>query len=588
MRLKLLSVFIFFSVCVFATHERGGYITYTPMGSGVYKFHIYTWTNFTPANSGSDRCDLTLFIDGTDTVNCPRINGTGPCPNGGIGVDGVMIVPASGNYGGIKENVYEGFYTLLPGMHTFAIVDPNRDANIINVPNSVSRSFALMDTLFLYNTVDGMFNTAPVVNYAPVDNACQGQPFCYNPGVTEIDGDSLDFSIAKSYEGDPNNSMGVSLMNNETIPSGITIDKHTGLLCWNSPQSQGEYVISILVREYRRDPKNCGHVYMISETILDFPVLVKVCNSTNITFTTSLQNACVVAGTTLTLQANASGATNIISPVSISAVGLPLTSMSIGNNATFTYTSTGFSASGNFNWTPSCSAVQLNPYPVTIRAFDASLPPNANYSSLLVKVISPPPVNLTATNLGTSVALSWNAPPNCNQTSGDTVQNYYVYRVDSCVNFIPSSCQTGVPANAGYLHIGTTPSSVTTFTDTNVPPTNMCTYIVAAGFENCSMSKATPGACVVTGIENNFLNENISLFPNPTTGNINLKITLQNPGNLKISISNTLGQEVFSKTENNVSNNIFEYDLSKLNRGIYFATICSDNTKVIVRKISVE
>src|SRR4051812_18216533 len=103
-RSKLMILLVLFSTISFATHERSGYITYSSLGNGMYQFKIYTWTNL--QSVASDRCELILYIDGTDSVICPRINGTGPCPNGGNGVDGIAIVASGSGYGGIKENIY--------------------------------------------------------------------------------------------------------------------------------------------------------------------------------------------------------------------------------------------------------------------------------------------------------------------------------------------------------------------------------------------------------------------------------------------------------------------------------------------------
>ncbi len=517
MRFRLFILLFFVSCISFATHNRAGYINYCWVGGTNYHIRIYTYTNFNTGvggNTGSDRCEQMLYIDGDqDSVMCYRTNSTDACPNGGIppGFDGQIIIPFF-SAGNVKLNIYEGtIIGLNIGTHVLTMIDPNRDANIINLPNSVNRSFALISTISISNSFGNKTNCSPFITNKPIDYACVGKPYCFNPQAIDPDNDSLDFSFTKSYEGGGGNPGSVSMMNDEIVPSGITVNKYTGLLCWTSPQQTGEFVLALLIKEYRRNPLD-GSVRLIGTTVLDIQILVQENCDGSIAMTIE-PGQCVVAGTTYTntITATKTG-TSIMPPLKLTAYGLPLTSSTIGTNATFTDTPSGNTVTGIFSWTPDCRAVQVNNYYVTIQASDNNTVPYSSYSTFSVKVISPPPQNVVALSAGSNINLSWAPPSICNQTTGNIIQKYLVFRNDGCSPFIPSPCETGVPSNTGYVLIGVVTSTLSvtsfSFSDSNFgagfPPGNTYSYIVVAQFVDGSLSiasSATSSTCVTTKLD---------------------------------------------------------------------------------------
>lgn len=512
MRKCLILLLALLGFSAFATHNRSGYISYCYNPStGKYTFRIFTYTNL--SSTPADRCEQTLFIDNQDSIICPRVNGTGPGPNN-CPVDGVEIVPASGSYGGVKENIYEGSLHLNPGMHVLTMIDPNRDAGIINLGGSGSQNitFALVDTIYIWNMVGLRSNCTPTVSNPPIQNACADQNWCYNPGMVDPENDSLVYSLSKSYEDDPNNPPGgVQPIFGETFPSVITVDPLTGDLCWKPvPHQQGEYNLALLIKEYRKNPID-GKRYPIGTMIFDIQVLVVECTTSNqITFMQAPANTCIVADgvNSYSAAASASG-TGITPPLNLSASGLPFNASVVGTPSHFSASSSGNSASGTFSWTPTCKAVHSNPYYVTIEAKDSNTPlANANFSTFNILVISPPPSNVVATPQGSNIHLSWSAPPGCGQTTGNVIQKYLIYRNDSCNPFVPAPCQTGVPASSGYALVGTTTASTFTFTDSNfglgLAPGNSYSYIIVAQFADGSLSIAsssTANTCVTLKLD---------------------------------------------------------------------------------------
>lgn len=74
-----------------------------------------------------------------------------------------------------------------------------------------------------------------------------------------------------------------------------------------------------------------------------------------------------------------------------------------------------------------------------------------------------------------------------------------------------------------------------------------------------------------------------SIYPNPTTGVLNIEVDLLNPGRTKVSIMNALGQEVMNVTEQTGNRIQHTADLSTLGSGVYFVRIVSGNHQLVKR-----
>ncbi|MDR2835943.1 MAG: T9SS type A sorting domain-containing protein [Bacteroidales bacterium] len=76
---------------------------------------------------------------------------------------------------------------------------------------------------------------------------------------------------------------------------------------------------------------------------------------------------------------------------------------------------------------------------------------------------------------------------------------------------------------------------------------------------------------------NNFENEKISIYPNPTSNNINIRTENEN---LLLEIFDIIGSKVFETHLNSLENNI---NISKLNKGIYLVKIGDKVQNIIVQ-----
>ncbi|MFI5140822.1 MAG: T9SS type A sorting domain-containing protein [Bacteroidia bacterium] len=97
-----------------------------------------------------------------------------------------------------------------------------------------------------------------------------------------------------------------------------------------------------------------------------------------------------------------------------------------------------------------------------------------------------------------------------------------------------------------------------------------------------------PIVCPPSGIEQNHLGSNINLFPNPNSGQFNFAITLPEAANLNFTVVNMLGQVVYTKSENGVTNAVLSCDLSHLAKGVYYANITDDKNNRTIKKIIIE
>ncbi len=91
-----------------------------------------------------------------------------------------------------------------------------------------------------------------------------------------------------------------------------------------------------------------------------------------------------------------------------------------------------------------------------------------------------------------------------------------------------------------------------------------------------------------TGLHANVLEASLALYPNPNNGQFNFAIALPYTTNLTVNVVNTLGQSVFTKTENNISGGSLSYDLSSIGKGIYFVNITDSQNNKVVKKVVVQ
>ena len=111
------------------------------------------------------------------------------------------------------------------------------------------------------------------------------------------------------------------------------------------------------------------------------------------------------------------------------------------------------------------------------------------------------------------------------------------------------------------------------------------------GFTNGVSFAILPIVCPTGGttdISHNELGNAINLFPNPNNGQFNFAVNLTEASNLNFTVVNMLGQVVYTKSENNITNAVLSCDLSHLAKGVYYANITDNKNNKTVKKIIIE
>lgn len=108
--------------------------------------------------------------------------------------------------------------------------------------------------------------------------------------------------------------------------------------------------------------------------------------------------------------------------------------------------------------------------------------------------------------------------------------------------------------------------------------------VMASCIRRNSLNTST--VCVVpNAIDESLSNIEMSLFPNPTNGELNITIDLLNTQDFTISIINTLGQTIKEIKQIQSNGGIIKVDLSSNSAGVYFVTLkskTSSKTKRII------
>lgn len=477
MRKSLLLFFFLLSLAAQATHNRAGEITYRWINGLTYEVTITTYTR--ACQLCADRCELSIdWGDGSgDTL--PRANG--PSIVCATARDGEIIDPLNQ----IRKNVYIGTHTYdAPGIYTIKMEDRNRNAGISNIVNSDQVPFYIETELFISPSLGT--NSSPILTNPPVERGCVGKRFEHNPGAFDPDGDSLAYRLvfSKAQNGDPI----LTIYDPQYVQDSVKIDPNTGTFYWDLPRNVGQFNFAIEVVEYRKNSQ--GRYVRIGYVTRDLQVDIEDCGN-NPPEVNPIGPFCVEAGTNLNFTVGASDIDG--DDINLSAFGGPF-EVAVPR-ATFNEVNGPTPVFGFFNWNTRCFHVRKQPYQVHFKAVD--MPPDPNDIPLSdiytteITVIAPAPKNPDVQPEGFDLRLNWDASI-CAQADG-----YLLYRRESSYGFIPSVCETGVPAYTGYEFWDSLSGvNTTTYLDTtDIEIGKEYCYMVVAYFEDEAQSYASEEFC---------------------------------------------------------------------------------------------
>jgi len=488
MRIGFSIILILISIVVSATHNRAGEISYKQLGDNLYEITLVTYTR---VETQADRPVLEIdwgdgTIDSLERLETPEL----------VGVD-------------INKNTYTSIHTFPgPGLYKVSLEDPNRNADVVNIPNSVNVPF-FIESEIIINPFLGK-NNSPILLNPPIEEACLNTIFLHNPSAFDADGDNLVYSLIEAIglSGEP--------IPGYTFPEGVSIDSTSGTLTWDKPNIEGEFNFAILIQEYRNG-------FLIGSIIRDMQVSVSICDN-NPPEIKHLSDICIEAGTSLSVDINAydidSGQF-----ISLSATGGPITQVN-GDLASFSEVLGQDSVSGKFNWNTGCSHVRSSPYQVFFKAQDNdSQVQLVDIQSLNIKVIGPKVKNVITEALIEGINLSWTRSI-CEEAIG-----YKIYRKSDSLNWIPDSCEIGIPFYTGYNLIGTVIGRDNSyFIDKEIIEGNLYCYRIVAIFPDGAESIASEESCSKT-IEVRPIPLNVDVTITDST-NGEIFIRWKNPGNI--------------------------------------------------------
>ncbi|MBE0676381.1 MAG: gliding motility-associated C-terminal domain-containing protein [Bacteroidales bacterium] len=403
-----------------ATHNRAGEITYKQLSALTYEVTI---TTFTYALSLADRPRLevswgdntTSFVERREKISLPNFY-------------------IRNTY--VSTHTYPG-----PGVYRIVVQDPNRNAGIVNIPNSVNVVFSIQ-TLLTVNPSLG-FNQTPVLLNPPYDKAAKGYIFIHNPAAFDHDGDSLAYklTVCTREDGKP--------IENYTYPPATNrfyVDSISGDLVWDTPKDTGAYNVAMEIQEWRNGKK-------IGTVIRDMQIDVFITNNKP-PVNEPLNDYCIEVGDSVDFYLITNDIDgDMIHQIATSGI------FDFGScSADFTRLDSipGRSIS-RFFWRPCHESVRQQPYDVIFKAEDR----NSEFQlfdidNMNIKVLGPSPVLLNALPEGKVIRLVWEP------YGTDFISGFAIYRREGASTFNPDSCVNGIPPWSGFVKVGYVSGSSTT------------------------------------------------------------------------------------------------------------------------------
>lgn len=318
-----------------------------------------------------------------------------PNPDGGQPGEVSPLCPTSisqsscngGNLPGVQAFTYTGTVTLPQNCPDwiFSFNECCRNDQITNLIAPSSADLYVQATL---NNSSGQANNSPDFTTLPVPFICANQPFSYNQGAVDADGDSLVYKLVNplSTGGSPITYSGTFTPANPlttTPPNSFGFSGSTGQISF-TPNGLQVAVVTVLVEEYRNG-------VLIGTTMRDIQIVVLNIPGCGVppTFSGAIQNTVqngffinpqlvqVCPGSALSFGVLAANSTNdSVFMSSNSNIAIP------GSQFTTVHTSSD-TVVGSFSWTPTALDTGIHNIIVTVKNKNC---PIANVQSYAVTV----------------------------------------------------------------------------------------------------------------------------------------------------------------------------------------------------------
>jgi len=450
-------ILLILALCYFAslsaTHNRAGEITYKQLSDLTYEITI---TTYTYTLSFADRPQLDVEWGDNSISTADR--------------QSILILP---NF--YKRNIYVINHTYPgPGIYKIVVQDPNRNAGVKNIPNSVNVIFSI-STILTVNPAMGREST-PVLLNPPYDKAAYHHLFIHNPSAFDPDGDSLSYKLTVCTREDGKPIEGYTY---PPATHSFRVDSISGDLIWDTPADTGKFNVAMDIEKWRNG-KKIGNV--------ERDMQIEVYNTNNKPPVNGpLSDYCVEAGDSIDFLFKVTDPNKDLLTLhatsGIFTLSCPALFTKVDSVAGF--------ASSRFRWKPCHEAVRKQPYNVIFKSDDSNSDVRlSDISNINIRVLGPAPHLINAVPEGKAIRLTWST------YVSNYVAGFSIYRREGASTFKPDSCTAGIPASSGFVKVGYIAGSGTiTYSDNDngqgLQFGKEYTYRIVAVYPNGSESKAS-------------------------------------------------------------------------------------------------
>ncbi len=258
-----------------ATHQAGIDLTLRCLGGNTYvvEFVLYRdCSGIQAPNNVNIHFNCSSHGALNFVVSIPLVPGTGQEVTTSCSL--LPTTCGGGTLYGIQEYIYRDTI-ILPPCNTWKASWSNccRNANT-NVVNSVNTWTYVEASL---NNASFPCSSTPYFSNIPNSQVCLMQPYCYNHGAIDPDGDSLSYSLVNPATTGSGTAVNwippyTATQPIHSIPP-VTFDSLTGDICM-TPASLGRSFMAVKVEKWRRVN---GVLHLVGSTVRDMQINIVVC-----------------------------------------------------------------------------------------------------------------------------------------------------------------------------------------------------------------------------------------------------------------------------------------------------------------------
>jgi gliding motility-associated-like protein len=347
----------------FASHAQSADLTYKCLGGSQYQISLSFYRD-----CAGVAAPTTVSINVASASCAQNLNVTlNQIPGTGIEVSPIcasLTTTCSGGvYPGVQQYKYTGIVTLPAActdwVFSFSLCCRNASIGTILTPSS--------DNIYIEAHLDNLdfpCSSSPTFSNPPVPFVCVGQPYCYNNGAVDPDGDSLSYTLITPETG-PGTTVTYIAPYTASQPlssmPAVTFNNVTGDICM-TPTALQVTVFAILVQKWRGE-------MLVGSVMRDIQLRTMTCTNNN-PYTDGINNTGIYS---LTACAGVPISFNISSYDLDSGQIVTITWDSGISGASF-ISSGGARPTATFSWTPTLADISTASHCFTVTVQDNNCP----------------------------------------------------------------------------------------------------------------------------------------------------------------------------------------------------------------------